>query len=586
MKTSICNLKKSEYKSLSNDKYSIKKKQKGLKSNIENNIIEKKIKAQKEILNTLNKVNKKKIIKREKSEDLILSKTKVPSPEFGRETTSKISSKKLNNFPLKNSLRKSKKILNKSNESTSSKSYESEDKITPSSYYKHNFINNPKNEIQPSFFQKIPTKIKANDNENNNINNINNISKKIRQSTIKKVINNNNNNKNINKRKSISNENNKNKNNNSNEIKKLKSKKKLDLSQTKNLNKTSDEILKEIDDKEGNYIIEIGEKLNNNRYEIINILGKGAFGISLKCYDNKLKEYVCIKIIKKQDKTNKQAKIEIKLLEYIKKHDPKQFGNFVQLKNFFIHKEHYCLVFELLANNLYEEIQLSNYEGFDLKIIKKFTIQILFSLLCLKHFHIIHCDLKPENILLITKGLTGLKIIDFGSSCFTSEKIYCYIQSRFYRAPEVILGLEYDIEIDMWSLGCLLYELYTGKPIFPGENEYDQLYYIIEFLGLPPKFMIDNSPKKNLFFDQFGNCLEKKTSFGKIRKPNTKSIRKRLKFADKDFVRFVEECLKWDRKNRLTPFNALKHKWIIKDFQKDMLEIHNKKIEDILNNDE
>ena len=98
--------------------------------------------------------------------------------------------------------------------------------------------------------------------------------------------------------------------------------------------------------------------------------------------------------------------------------------------------------------------------------------------------------------------------------------------------------------------------------------------------------MIDNSPKKNLFFDQFGNCLEKKTSFGKIRKPNTKSIRKRLKFADKDFVRFVEECLKWDRKNRLTPFNALKHKWIIKDFQKDMLEIHNKKIEDILNNDE
>ena len=86
-----------------------------------------------------------------------------------------------------------------------------------------------------------------------------------------------------------------------------------------------------------------------------------------------------MKIIKKQDKTNKQAKIEIKLLEYIKKHDPQQFGNFVQLKNFFIHKDHYCLVFELLTNNLY----ISNYKGFNLKIIKKFTIQILFFLLCL-----------------------------------------------------------------------------------------------------------------------------------------------------------------------------------------------------------
>ena len=103
MKTSICNLKKSEYKSLSNDKYSIKKKPKGLKSNIENNIIEKKIKAQKEILNTLNKVNKKKIIKREKSEDLILSKTKVPSPEFGRETTSK---KKQHRVELENKMKK------------------------------------------------------------------------------------------------------------------------------------------------------------------------------------------------------------------------------------------------------------------------------------------------------------------------------------------------------------------------------------------------------------------------------------------------------------------------------------------------
>ena len=66
---------------------------------------------------------------------------------------------------------------------------------------------------------------------------------------------------------------------------------------------------------------------------------------------------------------------------------------------------------------------------------------------------------------------SGLKIIDFGSSCFHNEKVYTYIQSRFYRAPEIMLGVNYDMAIDMWSFGCILAELFSGYPIFPGENE-------------------------------------------------------------------------------------------------------------------
>jgi dual specificity tyrosine-phosphorylation-regulated kinase 2/3/4 len=82
----------------------------------------------------------------------------------------------------------------------------------------------------------------------------------------------------------------------------------------------------------------------------------------------------------------------------------------------------------------------------------------------------VHCDLKPENILLKEYNKSGIKMIDFGSSCFEQETLYTYIQSRYYRAPEITLGLPYSHQIDIWSAGCILAELTTGVPLFPGEN--------------------------------------------------------------------------------------------------------------------
>ena len=84
------------------------------------------------------------------------------------------------------------------------------------------------------------------------------------------------------------------------------------------------------------------------------------------------------------------------------------------------------------------------------------------SLLNIPNVSIIHCDLKPENIMLRQMGKTGIKMIDFGNSCFTNKKILKYVQSRYYRAPEVTLELPYSTPIDMWSLGCILYELHFG----------------------------------------------------------------------------------------------------------------------------
>ncbi|TGZ37971.1 hypothetical protein DBV15_08344 [Temnothorax longispinosus] len=92
-------------------------------------------------------------------------------------------------------------------------------------------------------------------------------------------------------------------------------------------------------------------------------------------------------------------------------------------------------------------------------------------------------------------GQTIAEVIDFGSSCYENQRVYTYIQSRFYRAPEVILGARYGMPIDMWSLGCILAELFTGFPLLPGEDEGDQLACIIEMLGMPPQRLLQNSKR-------------------------------------------------------------------------------------------
>lgn len=97
-----------------------------------------------------------------------------------------------------------------------------------------------------------------------------------------------------------------------------------------------------------------------------------------------------------------------------------------------------------------------------------------------------------------------LQVIDFGSSCYEHQRVYTYIQSRFYRAPEVILGARYGMPIDMWSLGCILAELLTGFPLLPGEDEADQLACIMELLGMPPQRLLEQSKRAKNFISSKG----------------------------------------------------------------------------------
>lgn len=234
----------------------------------------------------------------------------------------------------------------------------------------------------------------------------------------------------------------------------------------------------------------------------------------------------------------------------------------VNFTHSFYFRGHLCISTELLDMNLYEFIKSNAFRGFSLKLIRRFTKQMLSSLNLLKKHKVIHCDLKPENILVRHPMHSEIKVIDFGSSCFENEKVYTYIQSRFYRSPEVILGMTYGLPIDMWSLGCILAELYTGVPIFPGENEQEQLACIMEVFGPPEKHLIEKSTRKKLFFDSMGKPRLTVSSKGRRRRPSSKTLQQVLKCDDEAFLDFLARCLRWDPDRRLKPEEAIRHEFI------------------------
>lgn len=267
------------------------------------------------------------------------------------------------------------------------------------------------------------------------------------------------------------------------------------------------------DDENHDYIIRPRDVFAN-RYEIEYLIGKGSFGQVVRAYDSITRCPVAIKIIKNRKAFYDQAHVEVKLLKLMRSYqsgngknaDDLQGmigkNNIVEFKTHFIWHDHLCLVFELLSHNLYDLLKSTRYQGISLNLTRKFGQQILSALefLAKPELGIIHCDLKPENILLCHPRRKAIKLVDFGSSCQVGHRVYQYIQSRFYRSFEVLLGVPYDQAIDIWSLGCILVELHTGEPLFNGNSEFDQVNKIIETLGMPPSSLLDRGYKTNKFF--------------------------------------------------------------------------------------
>ena len=317
------------------------------------------------------------------------------------------------------------------------------------------------------------------------------------------------------------------------------------------------------------------------RYQILGYLGNAAFSKAVKCLDTKTNTLVCLKIIENNKNYFDQSLDEIKVLNFVNSNgDPDEF-NFLKSIDFFYYKEHLIIVTELLNDNLYDfyDYLLKNKieEYFSLSRIQAIAKQVLTSMKYIHSLHLIHCDLKPENILLKCISKAEVKIIDFGSSNFIYDATSSYIQSRSYRAPEVIMGCNYDYKIDIWSLGCILAELYSKTVLFMSDSVHSLLARVIGIIGPIPEWMFEKGTTVNGMF-----CKEKllymeadavndtnanisTTSVGKKKMhvivPKRTLLKNRIHCDDQNFIDFLRYLLKIDPNERPTAEEALNHPW-------------------------
>ncbi|XP_061522128.1 LOW QUALITY PROTEIN: homeodomain-interacting protein kinase 3 [Phycodurus eques] len=239
-----------------------------------------------------------------------------------------------------------------------------------------------------------------------------------------------------------------------------------------------------------------------NTYEVLDFLGRGTFGQVVKCWKRGTGEVVAIKILKNHPSYARQGQIEVGILARLSGENADEH-NLVRAFECFQHRSHTCLVFEMLEQNLYDFLKQNKFSPLPLKVIRPVLQQVATALKKLKTMGLIHADLKPENIMLVEpiRQPYRVKVIDFGSASHVSKAVCStYLQSRYYRAPEIILGLPFCEAIDMWSLGCVIAELFLGWPLYPGALEYDQIRYISQTQGLPGEHLLNAGTKTTRFF--------------------------------------------------------------------------------------
>ncbi|KHN96125.1 serine/threonine-protein kinase prp4 [Metarhizium album ARSEF 1941] len=337
------------------------------------------------------------------------------------------------------------------------------------------------------------------------------------------------------------------------------------------------------DDKDGYYKIRIGEILDG-RYQVQATLGRGMFSGVARAVDVTTKQVVAIKMMRNNDALRKGGYTEIAILQKLNDADPEKRKHIVKFERHFDYRGHLCMAFENLSMNLREVLRkFGNNVGINLGATRTYAHQIFVALAHMRKCSIIHADLKPDNIL-VNEQRNVLKICDLGTAIDRSDaatahnQLTPYLVSRFYRAPEIILGMPYDYGVDMWSIGCTLYELYTGKILFTGDSNNQMLKAIMEIRGRFTPKLFRRGQLSAAHFDEQGQfvSVERDKVLGKtavrtlaVVKP-TRDLRTRLNAAStgmsdtearhlNHFIDLLEQCLALNPDKRITPSEALKH---------------------------
>lgn len=351
----------------------------------------------------------------------------------------------------------------------------------------------------------------------------------------------------------------------------------------------------DVDDLEGYYLVRNGEYLGmNEEYLVLGSVGRGVFSNVVLCSVQKNKrsdinlEKVAIKLIRNNASMKRAGFREISVLEKIKALNVKNTF-IVRLLDHFEHRKHLCLVFEPMKLNLREVLyQYGRNVGLNFNAVKIYAKQLLTALSYLWKLKIVHADFKLDNIL-VSEKLGLLKLCDFGTAFYEDDpnlEPTPYLVSRYYRPPEIILGLKYSMKIDIWALGCCLFELYTGNILFKGETNNKMLFLFQQTKGrigvkmvrkyLANYFIIRKVPHfdpetlkfREISWDKAANELVTKDVIflDKPANPVTQRLLKQTRAASvserevKMFGSLIDQCLGLDPLKRVNPEQALRHK--------------------------
>jgi serine/threonine-protein kinase PRP4 len=271
------------------------------------------------------------------------------------------------------------------------------------------------------------------------------------------------------------------------------------------------------DDADGYYRARVGEVLDD-RYVVSDAHGRGVFSTVVKARDTLAVDTsasvsasgafgdVALKVIRANDTMYKAAQLEITILKKLMATDPDDKRHVVRFLRSFEFRDHVFMVFESMHANLREVLKKYGRDvGINIRGVRSFATQLLVALRHLRDCGVVHADIKPDNIL-VNESNSRVKICDFGSALFDgNNEITPYLQSRFYRAPEVILGLKYSFPLDVWSVGCVLYELYTGAMAFPGSSNNHMMRLFIEMKGPLPRKLLRKAAFREHHYDADGN---------------------------------------------------------------------------------
>ncbi|KAF9872679.1 hypothetical protein CkaCkLH20_09858 [Colletotrichum karsti] len=358
-----------------------------------------------------------------------------------------------------------------------------------------------------------------------------------------------------------------------------------------------------VDDDDGHYIVVPDADLTD-RYQMVKLLGQGTFGKVVQARDRRRNKAVAIKIIRSVQKYRDASRIELKVLETLRQNDSENRNRCIHLKDCFDYRGHICIVMDLLGQSVFDFLKSNQFVPFPNSQIQSFARQLFTSVAFLHDLNLIHTDLKPENILLCDSAYqtftynrkipsssqtvnrnatqrrvlldTEIRLIDFGSATFQDEYHSSVVSTRHYRAPEIILGLGWSFPCDIWSIGCILVEFFTGDALFQTHDNLEHLAMMEMVVGHRIDSTLVQAVNK-MATRSGGNPASKYFKRLKLDYPTAETTRASKRFVKamkrlediipsnttyfKNFLDLLRKIFVYDPSQRITAKQALQHPW-------------------------